>query len=98
MTSTSRKGVPTANLVQFPDASVSSFDHGRFLRELGGKRTGPAAFRFFGGGSVLYPGRYFVSTEVIPCAALLLLRFDLKPVGGTPEGYTRDIVYADVQG
>ena len=71
--------------VQHSDASlwgptVGSFDHRRFLRGPGGKRTNPAAFRAFGGGTVLCPGRHFVSTEVMSLAALLLLHFDLKPV------------------
>ncbi|KAK2602397.1 hypothetical protein N8I77_008932 [Diaporthe amygdali] len=59
--------------------TVSSFDHHRFLREPGRKRTNPVAFRAFGGGTVLCPGRHFVSTEVMSFTALLLLRFDLRP-------------------
>jgi cytochrome P450 len=71
--------------VQHTDASVwgptvNAFDHRRFLRGPGGKRTNPVAFRSFGGGTVLCPGRHFVSTEVMSFTALLLLRFDLKPV------------------
>lgn len=76
--------VMTASPVQHTDASlwgptVDSFDHRRFVRGPGGKRTNPAAFRSFGGGTVLCPGRHFVSTEVMSFAALLLFRFDLKP-------------------
>ncbi|KAI1410223.1 cytochrome P450 [Hypoxylon sp. FL1857] len=59
--------------------TVGNFDHRRFLRGPEGRRTNPAAFRSFGGGTVLCPGRHFVSTEVMSFAALLLLRFDLKP-------------------
>lgn len=60
--------------------TASSFDHGRFLPGPGRKRQNPTAFRSFGGGTVLCPGRHFVSTEVLSFTALLLLRFDLKPV------------------
>lgn len=59
--------------------TVNDFDHRRFLREPGRKRTNPVAFRAFGGGTVLCPGRHFVSTEVMSFAALLLLRFNIKP-------------------
>ncbi|KAF7867294.1 hypothetical protein EAF04_005377 [Stromatinia cepivora] len=59
--------------------TVNTFDHRRFLRKPGEKRTNPVAFRSFGGGAVLCPGRHFVSTEVMAFTALLLLRFDLKP-------------------
>ncbi|ROV92756.1 hypothetical protein VMCG_09085 [Cytospora schulzeri] len=77
--------VMTVTPVQHTDESlwgptVASFDHCRFLRESGKKRTNPAAFRSFGGGVVLCPGRHFVSTEVMSFVALLLLRFDLRPV------------------
>ncbi|KUI74212.1 5-beta-cholestane-3-alpha,7-alpha-diol 12-alpha-hydroxylase [Cytospora mali] len=74
-----------ATPVQHSDASVwgptvGDFDHRRFLRGPGKKRVAPVAFRSFGGGTVLCPGRHFVSTEVLSFVALLLLRFDLKPV------------------
>lgn len=77
--------VMTVAPVQHTDASVwgptaNSFNHRRFLREDGTRRTNPIAFRSFGGGAVLCPGRHFVSTEVMSFAALLLLYFDLKPV------------------
>lgn len=77
--------VMTVTPVQHTDASVwgptvGTFDHRRFLQGSGEKRINRAAFRSFGGGSVLCPGRHFVSTEVLSFAALLLLRFDLKPV------------------
>jgi len=77
--------VMTLATLQHTDASVwgptvNSFDHRRFLRGAGARRTNPVAFRSFGGGTVLCPGRHFVSTEAMSFAALLLLRFDLKPV------------------
>ncbi|KAI0388374.1 cytochrome P450 [Xylariaceae sp. FL0594] len=40
------------------------------------------AFRAFGGGHVLCPGRHFASTEIMALGALLALQFDVKPVAG----------------
>lgn len=60
--------------------TVNTFDHGRFLRKPGEKRTNPVAVRSFSGGAALCPGRHFFSTEVMTFTALLLLRFDLKPI------------------
>ena len=81
--------VMTAVPVQHSDPSlwgptVGIFNHRRFLRTPGAKekRTNPAAFRSFGGGTVLCPGRHFVTTEVLSFAALLLLRFDIEPARG----------------
>ncbi|KAK7957270.1 uncharacterized protein PG986_006492 [Apiospora aurea] len=60
--------------------TVGIFNHRRFLRTPGAKRAhNPAAFRAFGGGSVLCPGRHFVTTEAMSFATLMLLRFDVKP-------------------
>lgn len=40
------------------------------------------AFRGFGGGSNLCPGRGFAMVEVAALVAMLAMRFDLVPVGG----------------
>ncbi|KAI2469102.1 cytochrome P450 [Annulohypoxylon bovei var. microspora] len=60
--------------------TVDEFDHKRFVP--GAKRVNPIAFRGFGGGSTLCPGRQFASTEILMFSALLVLRFDIHPVGG----------------
>lgn len=62
--------------------TAKQFDHRRFLKpnKGGGKRVPAAAFRGFGGGAVLCPGRHFVSTEILSFSALLLARFDVRPV------------------
>ncbi|KAI1207081.1 cytochrome P450 [Annulohypoxylon truncatum] len=60
--------------------TVDEFDHKRFVP--GAKRVNPVAFRGFGGGSTLCPGRQFASTEILMFSALLVLRFDLRPVSG----------------
>ncbi|GAB1317669.1 hypothetical protein MFIFM68171_07879 [Madurella fahalii] len=63
---------------------ASEFDHMRFARKPGRGRGRPnrVAFRAFGGGHVLCPGRHFASTEIMSLAALLVLQFDVMPVAG----------------
>lgn len=63
-----------------PDARA--FDHLRFVRRPGRPRPDPVAFRAFGGGRHLCPGRHFSAREVMAQAALLALMFDVAPVGG----------------
>jgi cytochrome P450 len=64
---------------------ADEFNYLRFVRESGSKkkaRHDPAAFRVFGGGSVVCPGRYFATTEILAMAALMILRFDMAPCSG----------------
>ncbi|KAK7994272.1 cytochrome P450 [Apiospora marii] len=75
---------------------VSDFNHRRFVpgdpppptgnhHQRGKKkkkRIDPAALRVFGGGSVVCPGRYFAATEMMAVAALIVLRFDVRPRRG----------------
>ncbi|ETS80403.1 hypothetical protein PFICI_07932 [Pestalotiopsis fici W106-1] len=65
-----------------PTADV--FNHKRFLKTTKDEahRFPAAAFRGFGGGHVLCPGRHFASTEVLAILALILARCDVQPVGG----------------
>jgi cytochrome P450 len=42
----------------------------------------PAAFRSFGGGTTLCPGRHFATSEILGLTALLLLTFDIQPAEG----------------
>ncbi|KAK8060982.1 hypothetical protein PG996_010912 [Apiospora saccharicola] len=86
--------VMTVATVQHTDPSVwgptvRQFDHRRFFRVPGEKkkqRINPVAIRSFGGGTVLCPGRHFVSNEVMALATLLLLRFNLKPLSRSKNG------------
>lgn len=78
-----------------PDAD--KFNPRRFLYNSFGSKTNPdgsisdskantvhpAAFRSFGGGSSLCPGRHFAQIEVTSLAALIALGFDLELVEGT---------------
>ncbi|KAI1286525.1 cytochrome P450 [Xylaria venustula] len=74
----------TARIVQ-EDTTVDA----KYLLKRGGVVLMPnevihtAAFRGFGGGHVLCLGRHFASTEVLALVALLLVRFDVHPIGGT---------------
>ncbi|KAI1801532.1 cytochrome P450 [Daldinia bambusicola] len=64
--------------------NAKAFDHVRFVRKPspGHKKPNRVAFRAFGGGHVLCPGRHFGSTEIMALAALLVLQFDVVPVAG----------------
>ncbi|KAK3291993.1 cytochrome P450 [Chaetomium fimeti] len=82
--------IPAA--VQHTDAAAwgddaREFDHLRFAPASGEgaqkkKKPNRVAFRAFGGGHVLCPGRHFASTEILSLAALLVLQFDVVPVAG----------------
>ncbi|GAP91250.2 putative cytochrome P450 [Rosellinia necatrix] len=69
--------------------SVEEFNPTRFLA--GGQQLGnakqmpihPAAFRAFGGGKTLCPGRHFAMNEILTLVSLTILMFDMKaPDGG----------------
>jgi cytochrome P450 len=61
---------------------VAEFDHRRFLKLPGKKVPNPVAFRAFGGGTTLCPGRHFASTEIMAVAGMLIARFEITPVDG----------------
>ena len=63
-------------------ANVHEFQHKRFVRSPGVKQPSPVAFRGFGGGSTLCPGRHFASTEVLAFVALMMVRFEFEPING----------------
>lgn len=79
--------IPTP--VQHTDTSAwgedaGEFDYMRFARKPapGKKRPNRVAFRAFGGGHVLCPGRHFATTEIMALVALLVVQFDVVPVAG----------------
>lgn len=61
-------------------ADAARFDHLRFMPGRRPNNKSRVAFRAFGGGRVLCPGRHFASTEILALAALLALQFDVVPV------------------
>ncbi|PVH86030.1 cytochrome P450 [Cadophora sp. DSE1049] len=58
--------------------TVDAFDPHRFMTS----RRPPGAFRGFGGGANLCPGRYFAMNEILAMCAMFAVRFELKPRGG----------------
>ncbi|TQV97407.1 cytochrome p450 protein [Cordyceps javanica] len=64
---------------------ADQFNHNRFL---GAKSRGgvfhPAAFRGFGGGKTLCPGRHFAINEILLFTAMIVLSFDMESADGGP--------------
>ena len=64
---------------------VDTFNPRRFLKHdsKGAKaRLHPGAFRAWGGGSSLCPGRFFATTEITSVLALFVARFEVSPADG----------------
>lgn len=61
---------------------VDEFNPRRFIELTRTKELHPAAFRAFGGGSTLCPGRHFATNEILVFVAMILLRFDVQPPSG----------------
>ncbi len=61
--------------------SVMDFDAQRFIRS-GSNKIPPGAFRGFGGGVNLCPGKAFATTEVVALLAMLAMRYEMKPTSG----------------
>ncbi|KAI0149561.1 cytochrome P450 [Xylariaceae sp. FL1272] len=64
--------------------SARDFDHLRFTRKAspGKQAQSRVAFRAFGGGYVLCPGRHFASMQIMALGALLAIQFHVEPVSG----------------
>ncbi|KAM0312147.1 hypothetical protein ACHAO8_006599 [Botrytis cinerea] len=63
-------------------SDVADFNPRRFLKDGNVKRPNPAAFRTFGGGTTLCPGRHFATNEILAVVSMFVMRFDMKPVDG----------------
>ncbi|SLM34165.1 Cytochrome P450, E-class, group IV [Lasallia pustulata] len=64
---------------------VASFQPRRFLKPneaSKGLKANSPAYRPFGGGASMCPGRHFVALEVLALTACMVLRFDIMPVVG----------------
>lgn len=68
-----------------PDAA--DFDPERFLKH---SKVHPSAFRTFGGGSTLCPGRHLASDEILLFTAIFLHTFDVEFTADTPRLPRRD--------
>lgn len=64
--------------------SVDDFDPYRFVEntEQGKSKIPASAYRAFGGGSALCPGRYFAAMGVLSVVVPLILEYDITPVDG----------------
>ncbi|MCJ1437074.1 hypothetical protein MMC27_006459 [Xylographa pallens] len=70
-------------LIWGPD--VESFQPRRFLKHseaTQGSKQKATAYRPFGGGASLCPGRHFVTLEALALTAYMVLRFDMSPSDG----------------
>ena len=68
-------------------SDVDEFNPRRFLKgepqkTENGRRPNPAAFRAFGGGTTLCPGRHFATTEVLAVVTMFITRYDMVPTAG----------------
>ena len=76
--------VPGASMYADPalwSADVKDFNPRRFIKGEANHRAG--AFRTFGGGTSLCPGRHFALIEIVSTAAMFVMRYDMEPHGGT---------------
>ncbi|KAI1196999.1 cytochrome P450 [Nemania serpens] len=68
--------------------NVEDFNPGRFLepkQQSGNAKQNhihPAAFRAFGGGKTLCPGRHFAMNEILSLVSLIILMFDIEAADG----------------
>ncbi|KAL8647526.1 MAG: hypothetical protein Q9226_006396 [Calogaya cf. arnoldii] len=85
--------IPSATMHSLPSiwgADAYQFNPRRFLASTSGfdknkSKTHPGAFRSFGGGVSLCPGRHFAATEVCAAAAMFVSRFDRVVVDAKGE-------------
>lgn len=97
------------SVVVYTDASiwgadVSTFNHKRFLKptsSASAEKSGttrnipnPSAFRAFGGGTTLCPGRHFATTVTMATVVMFLMRYDMAPVKGRWPQMTADKTHA----
>jgi cytochrome P450 len=64
---------------------VASFQPRRFLKQTvtqAGSKQNLTAYRPFGGGASLCPGRHFVKLEALALTACIVLKYDMQPSSG----------------
>ncbi|KAI1272017.1 cytochrome P450 [Xylaria sp. FL0933] len=70
-------------------ADALSFNYERFLSDKTAtsqkEKASSAAFRTFGGGTTLCPGRHFATTQIMAWISMLVMRFDVEPASGRWE-------------
>jgi hypothetical protein len=60
-------------------ATVNKFDHHRFIDTK--KKPSTSAFRPFGSGATMCPGRHFSTNAILGLTAMVVMQFDVSPVG-----------------
>ena len=68
-------------------SDVDEFNPRRFMKDEpqktpGGKRPNATAFRAFGGGTTLCPGRHFATNEILAVVTMCIMRYDMRPIAG----------------
>lgn len=63
-------------------SDVGQFNPNRFQKDKSTKKHDPTAFRGFGGGTTLCPGRHFATTEILSTVLMFVLRYELEPTNG----------------
>ena len=71
-------------------SDVDDFNPRRFMKNEptkteSGKRPSATAFRAFGGGTTLCPGRHFATTEILAVVTMFVMRYDMTPTKGGGE-------------
>lgn len=61
--------------------TAETFDPARFLKQQGPK-VPASAYRAFGGGNALCPGRQFAMYEIIIVLVIMVLKYEVKPLEG----------------
>ena len=77
--------MPSRILHQDPSSwgdDVDDFNPRRFLGDVQKSRGNTAAFRPFGGGATLCPGRHFATNTILVVAAMFVVHYDLIPITG----------------
>lgn len=70
-------------------ADVDDFNPRRFIKQATQAKSKdstshnvkPGSFRAFGGGATLCPGRHFATMEIMSAVAMVIMRFDITPIG-----------------
>ncbi|KAB8251166.1 cytochrome P450 [Aspergillus flavus] len=90
--------MPAAVINKHPSvwgADAGTYDPERFSKiDPAQKRSKASGFMSFGSSPHICPGRHFASGEILALVAMILVRFDVRPVRGTwvePKGNTKAV-------
>ena len=77
--------------------SVNNFDEQRFLKSANTRKVPSTAFRGFGGGATLCPGKYFAMAEITAFVAMIVLCYDIRPLEGEWLDLEQDVTDMSLQ-